>query len=86
MHGKRHYHFLRSIQAHKQSYESNPKEVVVLPNGILHLLLMSFAYKVENVRIVETFPNAIVYGSTLGKSNLHSIAFQTSFYNWVDMK
>ena len=42
-----------------------------------------FAYEVENVRIVEIFLNAIVRSSTLGKNNLLSIAFQTSFYNWV---
>jgi hypothetical protein len=41
------------------------------------------SYEVENVRIVEIFLNAIVRSSTLGKNNLLSIAFQTSFYNWV---
>jgi hypothetical protein len=83
MHGKRHCHFLRGILAHNQSYESKPKAVVFIPNGMLLLLLMSFGYKVENVKIVEIFLNAIVHSSTLGKNNLLSIAFQTSFYNWV---
>jgi hypothetical protein len=81
--GKRHCHFLRSIQAHNQSYESKPKAIVDLPNGKIFLLLLLFAYEVENVRIVEIFLNDIVRSSTLGKNNLLAIAFQTSFYNWV---
>jgi hypothetical protein len=63
--------------------KANQRELWVFPNGKLFLLLLLFAYEVENVRIVEIFLNAIVCSSTLGKNNLLSIAFQTSFYNWV---
>lgn len=63
--------------------KANQKAVLVIPNGKLFLLLLLFAYEVENVRIVEIFLNAIVRSSTLGKNNLLSIVFQTSFYNWV---
>jgi len=63
--------------------KANQMELWVLPNGKLFLRLLLFAYEVENVRIVEIFLNAIVRSSTLGKNNLLSIAFQTSFYNWV---
>jgi hypothetical protein len=63
--------------------KANQRELWVFPNGKLFLLLLLFAYEVENVRIVEIFLNAMVRSSTLGKNNLLSIAFQTSFYNWV---
>lgn len=69
---------------HDQSYESKPKGVVVLPNGMLLMLLMSFAYKVENVRI---FLNAIVRSSTLGENNLLSqLPSKLVFIIGYDMK
>src|SRR4026207_2192684 len=85
-HGKRHCHFLRSILAHDQSYESKPKGVVVLPNGMLLLLPMSFAYKVENVRIVEIFLNSIVHSSTLGKTIYSQLPSKLVFIIGYDMK
>ena len=51
------------------------------------LLLMSFAYKVENVKIVEIFLNAIVHSSTLGKNNLLSqLPSKLVFIIGYDMK
>ena len=86
-HGKRHCHFLRSIRVHDQSYESKPKGVVVLPNGMLLMLLMSFAYKVENVRIVEIFLNAIVRSSHfLAKTIYSQLPSKLVFIIGYDMK